>query len=102
MRQDTDPGMHPSVHVALERNHHFRLSERALRRHSSRWLADVEATVSRRDGFDVVQDGVAVLDANLLIRHHAEYPRMIEAAVLVDFDVRRGRLIRCAVRQAAL
>src|SRR5438309_8451322 len=32
MRQDADPGVHPAVHVALERHHHFLARELPLRR----------------------------------------------------------------------
>src|SRR5688500_4904633 len=45
MTHDTDAGVHPAVHVALERNHLLRLIELPLRDHAGGRLTDVEAAV---------------------------------------------------------
>src|SRR5690242_7230967 len=102
MGQDADPGVHPTVHVALEGHHHFRLRERPRRRHPRLRLADIERTILLRHCLDVVQDVVAVLDENLLIDHRAEHARMIEAAVLVDLHGRRWRGVRRTGGKSAL
>src|SRR4051812_30496786 len=50
MREHTDVRGHPAMHVALKRNHHLFGAEGALGFHALARLADVEATILRRNG----------------------------------------------------
>src|SRR3954447_1349669 len=101
MWQHADVGMPPAVHVALEWHHHLGRCEGALRGHAGRRLADIEATVHLRNGFDVVQHVVAVLDDDVLANDGAEDAWMVKASILID-RVGRSRRILGAVRYTAV
>ncbi len=91
MALNADEGFHPTVDVALHRDHHLGGGERLARLHRHR-LADVEALIHGRLRVDVVEDAVRVLDDQVLARLDGDDVRVILAAVLVDRDaLRRGR-----------
>src|SRR5688572_21136772 len=102
MIHDADAGVHPAVDVALERYHLLRLVELALRHHAGRRLADIEAAIGLRNRLDVVQNGIAVLDVDVLTGHDAKDAWLVEAALLVDHGRFRRRGVLRARRKPAL
>ena len=79
MIEDADIRVHPAVHVALERHHHFLRREGVLRLHALDRLAVVELGVGLRQRVDVVQGRIAVDDFERLADAHAEHVRMVAA-----------------------
>ena len=90
MRHHADVRRHPGVHVALEAHHHLGHGERLLHARALTRLAHVEFLVHHRQRVDVVQRGVAVDDLERLADAHAEDPRRVPAAFLIERDRCRG------------
>src|SRR6266508_4402907 len=86
----TDVRVHPTVHVALEIDHHLGRRERHRLRHAGVGLAHIERPVLLRDGLDVMQEWIGILDFDGLPHHDAKDVRMVAAAVLVQHHGSRG------------
>ena len=93
MIEHADVGVHPAVHVALERHHHFLRGEGVRHLHALDRLAVVELRVGLRHRVDVVQRRIAVDDLERLADADAEHVRMVAAVLLIDL-----RRIRSACR----
>ncbi len=78
-----DVGLHPAVDVTAHGDHHLGGPEGAGGVHLH-GLVDVEALVQLGRGVDVVHEAVAVGDADLLTRLHAQDMRVVPAPLLVQ------------------
>src|SRR6185312_4204803 len=86
-----DESGHPLVDVALELEEHAVLRERLLDVRRPRHLRDVEQRARALVGVDVVQDGIAVADLELLPVDDGLHARHVHAVVLRERRLLGGR-----------
>jgi hypothetical protein len=88
MIDDAQVRVHPLVHVALERDHHFLRAEDMLVLDSGQLVSLVELAVLFRNGVHVMERVVAAGDFKGLADLNAKHVRRIPAALLVEDDGR--------------
>src|SRR5664279_2388540 len=93
MIENADPGEHPRVDVALELEEVLRLRERKGQVRAIGHLGfvlDLVARVLGWHGMDIMQDGIGILDDDLLASLHGQDGGHILAALLIQSHRRRG------------
>src|SRR5579862_760455 len=96
-----DIGLHPRVHVALDRDGNFFVREALADRCGSRRLRFVPLAVILGNGVNVVGRRVGVDNLQRLRGLQRQHVRVILAALLVDLD-RRGRRVERVLAEIAL